>query len=263
MGEGAVMTVWIWIATLLLCCLPPAVQAQPTDTRRSGFDAMGPALQAMQRDDAQNPAMLWVKDAEQAWGRAAGRSGKSCADCHGATPSVMRGVATRYPLFYAASARPINLGQRINQCVEQRQQAPALAAESAALLGMETLVAQQSRALPLQPATDARLAPFLAQGQALYGTRMGQLNLSCAQCHDERAGLRLGGSPLVQGHVGGYPTYRLEWQALGSLQRRLRGCLSGVRAEAFADGADDWVALEAWLMRRAAGLLSEGAGVRP
>ena len=51
---------------------------------------------------------------------------------------------------------------------------------------------------------------FLAQGQALYGMRMGQLNLSCTQCHDERAGQRLGGSVLVQGHATGYPTYRLE-----------------------------------------------------
>lgn len=252
-------------ATLLLCCLPLAVQAQtqPTDTRRSGFDAMGPALQAMQRDDMQNPAMLWVKDAEQLWSRASGSSGKSCADCHGMVASSMRGVATRYPLFDVASARPINLGQRINQCVQQRQQASALPPESAALLGLETLVAQQSRGLPLQPASDTRLAPFLAQGQALYNTRMGQLNLSCAQCHDERAGQRLGGNVLVQGHVGGYPTYRLEWQALGSLQRRLRNCMSGIRAEPFAYGSVEMVALELFLARRSGGMFIETPAVRP
>ena len=139
---------WRWFGRLTLACLPLLVQAQPADARRSGFDAMGSALQAMQRDDAQNPAMLWVKDAEQLWSRASGRAAKSCADCHGPVAASMRGVAARYPVFDAASARPINLGQRINQCVQQRQQAPALAAESAALLGLETLVAQQSRGLP-------------------------------------------------------------------------------------------------------------------
>ena len=253
----------VWIGWLTLVCLPLLAQAQPADTRRSGFDAMSPALQAMQRDDAQNPAMLWVKDAELLWARSAGQSGKSCADCHGPVASSMRGVAARYPVFDEAGARPINLGQRINQCVQQRQQTPALAAESAALLGLETLVAQQSRGLPLQLSSDARLAPFLAQGQALYGTRMGQLNLSCAQCHDARAGQRLGGSVLVQGHVSGYPTYRLEWQALGSLQRRLRNCMSGVRAEPFAYGSVELVALELFLARRSAGMLIESPAVRP
>ena len=64
----------VWIGWLTLVCLPLLAQAQPADTRRSGFDAMSPALQAMQRDDAQNPAMLWVKDAELLWARSAGQS---------------------------------------------------------------------------------------------------------------------------------------------------------------------------------------------
>ena len=258
------MNIWrSWLGLLVWLCLPSCVSSQPADARRSGFEAMGAALQSMQRDDAQNPAMLWVKDAEQSWSRGAGVSGKSCADCHGPVAASMREVAARYPAFDAAGARPINLGQRINQCVQQRQQAPALAAESAALLGLETLVAQQSRGLPLQAASDARLAPFLAQGQALYTARMGQLNLSCAQCHEERVGGRLGGSVLVQGHVGGYPTYRLEWQALGSLQRRLRNCMSGIRAEPFAYGSTELVALELFLARRSAGMLIESPAVRP
>ena len=258
------MNIWrSWLGLLVWLCLPSCVSSQPADARRSGFEAMGAALQAMQRDDAQNPAMLWVKDAEQSWSRGAGVSGKSCADCHGPVAASMREVAARYPAFDAAGARPINLGQRINQCVQQRQQAPALAAESAALLGLETLVAQQSRGLPVQAASDTRLAPFLAQGQALYTARMGQLNLSCAQCHEERVGGRLGGSVLVQGHVGGYPTYRLEWQALGSLQRRLRNCMSGIRAEPFAYGSTELVALELFLARRSAGMLIESPAVRP
>ena len=59
-----------------------------------------------------------------------------------------------------------------------------------------------------------------------------------------RAGVmfrRLGGSPITQGHPTGYPIYRLEWQSLGSLQRRLRNCLAGVRAEAPPYGAPELV----------------------
>ena len=72
----------------------------------------------------------------------------------------------------------------------------------------------------------------------------GQLDLACAQCHDDNAGKRLGGSIIPQAHPTGYPIYRLEWQALGSLQRRLRGCLTGIRAEPFPYGATKLVDLQ-------------------
>jgi hypothetical protein len=39
---------------------------------------------------------------------------------------------------------------------------------------------------------------------------------------------------LPEGHPNGYPIYRLEWQSVGSLQRRLRNCLFGLRAELYA-----------------------------
>ena len=61
----------------------------------------------------------------------------------------------------------------------------------------------------------------------------------------------------------GYPTYRLEWQALGSLQRRLRNCMSGVRAEPYPYGSAELVALELFLARRSGGMVLEAPAVRP
>ncbi len=237
-------------------------QAQP-DPRRSGFDFMGQSTQAMQRDDTQNPGMLWVKDGEALWNRKAGQSNKACAACHAAAQSSMRGVAARYPALDENTRRPVTLNQRINLCRQNHQQAPALPYESQELLSLEAYVAHQSRGLPMAPPDDARLKPFTARGEKLFAQRLGQLNLSCAQCHEQRAGLRLGGSPLPQAHATGYPLYRLEWQALGSLQRRLRGCLTGVRAEAYAYGAPELVELELYLAARAKGLPVETPAVRP
>ncbi len=51
-----------------------------------------------------------------------------------------------------------------------------------------------------------------AVDRKLYRQRIGQLDLSCAQCHDDNAGKRLGGSVIPQAHPTGYPIYRLEWQ---------------------------------------------------
>ena len=110
---------------------------------------------------------------------------------------------------------------------------------------------------------DARLQPYRERGAKLFNTRVGQLALACAQCLEANPGQRLGGSTIPQAHPTGYPIYRLEWQGPGSLQRRLRGCMTGVRAEPFAYGAPELVELELYLMQRAAGLAMETPAVRP
>jgi L-cysteine S-thiosulfotransferase len=228
------------------------------ETRRSGFDDMTPALQTMQRDDASNPGQLWVREGQALWQRAAPGNGRRCADCH--APGQLDGVAARYPVAEGAGGA-ITLAGRIDQCRQRHQQLPAQGSDGDEVLALAAWLAHRSRGTPIAP--DPRLAAWQARGEELWRQRFGQLNLACAQCHDERAGQRLGGAPIPQGHATGYPIYRLEWQTLGSLERRLRGCLVGVRAEPFAPGADEWLALEAYLMRRAAGMRHEGVAVRP
>lgn len=255
-----------WRAALLfgvvLACRVQAQPMAPTEPRHSGFDFMGAAVQAMQRDDALNPAMLWVKQGETLWQTPAGASGKACASCHGAVSSL-RGVAIRFPAFDAGLQRPINLAQRINQCRQDRQQAGPWRLESQDLLSLESFIALQSRGLPIAPPADARLQAFVERGRARYQQRLGQLDLSCAQCHDQRWGQRLGGTVIPQAHPTGYPLYRLEWQGLGSLQRRLRNCLSGVRAQPWPYGAQELVELELYLATQARGMALESPAVRP
>ncbi|WP_170304331.1 sulfur oxidation c-type cytochrome SoxA [Duganella radicis] len=245
----------------MLALMMIAASALAADERRSGADFMSPATQAMQRDDTQNPAMLWISNGEAQWNTAAGGSGKSCASCHGDAKNSMRGVAARFPAFHRD--RTINLSQRINICRERKQQATPWRAESEELLGMEAYVAMQSRGMPVTPPQDQDTRASAARGQQLYFQRIGQLNLSCAQCHDQQAGKRLGGSTIPQAHASAYPIYRLEWQAMGSLQRRLRNCMSGVRAEVPPYGAQELIELEAWLAVRDQGMKIETPGVRP
>ncbi len=233
---------------------PPTPPTTAPDHRRSGYDFMSPATQALQRDDSANPGMLWVQGGQQ-------RFEADCKTCH--TPDSLRGVAPRYPAFDTVLGKPVTLAGRINLCRQRHVQQAPWPWDSEALLELEAFVALQSRGLPLLPVTDPRLHIALLQGQRLWQQPLGQLQLSCAQCHDQQAGRRLAGSTIPQAHATGYPLYRLEWQALGPLQRRLRGCMNGVRAEAFAHGADEWVALELWLRQRAAGLPWEAPAVRP
>ena len=244
-------------AALLLAALMFAAAAAPApaDTRRSGFDDMSPSTQALQRDDTQNPAMLWVQDGEQ-------RFHADCQRCH--TGQSLRGAAARHPAWDAQSGMPLTLAGRINQCRVRHVKAPPLTPESDGLLALEAYVALQSRGQPIvAPDTTPALRLFVAQGERLFKQRIGQLDFSCAQCHDDNAGRRLAGALIPQAHPTGYPLYRLEWQGLGGLQRRLRNCMSGVRAEPYAYGSDEFTVIELYLKQRAAGMTVESPAVRP
>ena len=231
---------WLLLAAILLVAAGP----------RSGHDDASPAVQAMQDDDAQNPAMLWVQQGQSLWD-------EGCTGCHGPV-ARLRGVAARYPVVEAG--RVVTLGARVNQCRTERMHEAPWGGESDALLGVTALIGLQSRGMPVAVEAEGAL---LEQGRALFNQRMGQLNLSCAQCHDGLAGRRLGGSTIPQGQPNGYPLYRLEWQSMGSLDRRLRNCMTGVRAEVLpADGADIG-ALKLYLGWRSRGLVMETPAVRP
>jgi len=228
----------------------------------SGYADESKAIQAMQDDDDANPAQLWVLQGEQAWDDAPAPGVKSCMECHGKIAS-MKGVAARYPVWDAARNRAITLPDRVNLCRTEKQGLPALGRERETMLGLTAAIGKQSRGLPISVATSGPLAEIGAQGQAVFFQRQGQLDLSCADCHNDLAGRSLGGATIPQGHPNGYPLYRLEWQQLGSLQRRIRNCLTGMRADTYRDDSPEMQALEVYLAQRANGMKIETPAVRP
>ena len=174
----------------------------------------------------------------------------------------MKGAATRYPRHDAESRGLINLEGRIMQCREERQRAAALRHESDELLALSAYVAHQSRGMARNIAIDAATSRNFERGREFYHRRVGQMNLACSHCHDANWGKKLGPETISQGHGNAYPIYRLEWQTAGSLQRRFRSCLSGVRAETLPYGAPDYLDLELYLAWRSGGLPLETPGVR-
>jgi sulfur-oxidizing protein SoxA len=253
----------IVVAVLLIAASAVVATEIPPAERRSGSSFMTADTRAIQNDDTANPGMLWVLDGEALWKRKTGAADKACADCHDDAHSSMKGVAARYPAFDPALGRPVDLEQRINLCRARHQQTAPLAYESRDLLALTALVAEQSRGTAIDAGNDPQLEPFVAQGRELFMQRQGQLNLGCANCHDDNWDKHLAGSAITQAHPTGYPLYRLEWQSLGSLQRRLRSCMFGIRAQPYDYGAVELVALELYLMSRARGMPIETPAVRP
>jgi len=224
------------------------------DALRSGVTYAGADIRAMQADDLANPGFLWVQRGEALFN-------ENCAACHRDAAS-MRGVATRYPAYDPAEKSVLDLEGRIEQCRAERQHKPAFGRESDDLVALTTFVTHQSRGLPMSVSVDGPARQALARGEAFYKQRHGQMNLACTHCHDQSYGKRLYTETISQGHGTAFPAYRLEWQTLGSLQRRLRACLFGIRAEMPAPGAQVLTDLELYLAWRAQGLPLEAPGVR-
>jgi sulfur-oxidizing protein SoxA len=235
----------------------------PQAERKSGYTFMSPETRAMQDDETSNPGMLWVLDGEKLWKQKQGSAGKACADCHGNAASTMKGVAARYPAWDKSVGRPVNLEQRVNLCRVRHQEADPLPYEKHDLLALTAFVAEQSRGMPVTPDPAPELEPFLAKGRNFFMHRQGQLNLGCTNCHDDNWDKHLAGSAVTQAIANGYPMYRLEWQTLGSLERRLRNCINGMRTQNYDFGAPELVELELYLMSRARGMPVETPAVRP
>jgi sulfur-oxidizing protein SoxA len=242
----------------LVLSLPATAQERVT-----GFEQMSDDLQAMQTDPTANPGLFWVLDGETLWSDAPSPDAESCAGCHGEAPQSMAGVAASYPAWDEGSGHPVDLAGRINLCRTRHQAVEPLERESDDLLALTAFVTQQSKGMPITPPNESRLAPWRETGEALFTKRIGQLNLSCANCHDDLEGGYLASALIPQAHPTGYPQYRLEWQTMGSLSRRFGNCMFGVRAEPYAAGSDEYVALELYLKSRASGLPVESPAVRP
>ena len=232
------------------------------DDRRSGYTYITKESKAIQDDDFENPAMIWVEDGEQLWSDVQGNAGKSCQSCHSDAEKSMEGVAAAYPKYDSKIKKLKNLEQQINTCRTQRMQAAPWKYESSELLQMTMYVRHQSRGMPVNVSIDDEAAPFFAKGKSFYYQRRGALDMACKHCHEDHAGKRARANLLTQGQINGFPTYRFKWQKPGSVHRRFRGCNKNIRSQPLKYGADDYVNLELYVAWRGRGLPVETPSVR-
>ena len=234
--------------------------AQEAGTRRSGSFYLSGETRRLQDDDFLNPGMFAVERGRELWRRVEGDAGKSCASCH--DEASMRGVATRYPRFDPVRRGIVNLPLVINAMRTERMGAPAYDYESEPMLAMSAYVAHQSRGMPVRVEIDDGARPYFEAGKAFFFERRGQLNLACAQCHDDLAGAKLRGDTISQGQINGFPIYRLIWRSMASVHRMFEWCNTSLRAEPYAPGSPEYLALELYVAWRGNGLPVEAPAVR-
>jgi len=228
---------------------------------RSGWTFRSKETQALQMDDFENPGMIFVDDAIEAFNTVEGSEGNSCASCH-ENPESLAGARAVYPKWNDQAEEIRTMAMQINGCRTEQMGAEAWKYDGGDMLNMEALVASVSRGLPMNVAIDGPAEAAYEMGKELYYTRTGQLDLSCASCHEDNYDNYIRADHLSQGHINGFPTYRLKNAKLNGVHSRFKGCVRDTRAETYAVGSEEFVALELYLASRGNGLSVEGPSVR-
>ena len=240
---------------------PAHMEETGIDTIISGWHFREDDTQSMQADTFDNPGMIAVDQAMDAWNTVEGSAEKSCASCHEG-PEAMEGVRAVYPKWNEQAGEVRTLAMQINDCRTNQMGAEAYKYDSAPMAAMEALIAVQSRGIPVNVAIDGPVAETWEKGKELYYTRTGQLELSCANCHEDNYGNYIRADHLSQGQINGFPTYRLKNAKLNTVHGRFKGCVRDTRAETYAPGSPEFVALELYVASRGNGLSVEGPSVR-
>ncbi|UXX85104.1 sulfur oxidation c-type cytochrome SoxA [Roseovarius pelagicus] len=231
------------------------------DEVMSGWLFRGTETRAMQADDFDNPGMIFVEQAMDAWDTVEGTEDKSCASCHDGADS-MAGVKAVYPKWNEGAGEVRTLEMQVNDCRENRMGAEKWKYTSGTMQNMIALIASVSRGLPVNVATDGPAQSTWEKGKELYYTRTGQLELSCANCHEDNYGNMIRADHLSQGQINGFPVYRLKNTKLNAVHARFKGCIRDTRAETYSPGSDEFIALELYVASRGNGLSVEGPSVR-
>ncbi|MRU17001.1 sulfur oxidation c-type cytochrome SoxA [Roseovarius sp. A21] len=241
--------------------VPAHMEDVAMDEIMSGWHFRSDETQALEMDDFDNPGMIFVDAGMDQWNAVEGSEGKSCATCHEG-PESMTGVRAVYPKWDEEAGEVQTLAMQINDCRENNMGAEPYKYTGGQMANMEALISVQSRGMPVNVAIDGPAKETWEKGKELYYTRTGQLELSCANCHEDNYGNMIRADHLSQGQINGFPTYRLKNAKLNTVHARFKGCVRDTRAETYKPGSDAFVALELYVASRGNGLSVEGPSVR-
>ena len=241
----------------------PAPEGHPFDEVLSGWLFRETETRALEADSFANPGTLYVERGEEIWNTVDGTMGKSCASCHNDASETMKDVGAHYPKWDADAKRPINVELQIDKCRTENMGAEAYKFDSDDQKALTTYIKYQSLGTPVKiDLSQGDMQSWWDKGKTEYYTRTGQLNLSCASCHEVNMDKMIRADHLSQGQVNGFPTYRFNTGGMVSLHNRIRGCIRDTRAEMPKAFSDELMALEVYVTWRGTGLSVETPSVR-
>lgn len=202
-------------------------------TLYSGWTFRADETQALQLDDFDNPAFLFLDQAIDQWDTVEGSEGKSCSTCH---EDVADFAGLKSTLPRVEDGELVTMTNLVNECVTDRMGAEPWKYSGAKMSAMTALIAHQSRGMTMNVAIEGDAAPFWERGKELYYTRVGQLDMACSNCHEDNYGNMIRADHLSQGQINGFPLYRLKNAKINTTHGRFKGCMSNIRATSVQGG---------------------------
>lgn len=253
----------LYIDSLEMITRATAPEGHPFDEVLSGWLFRTEDTRALEMDSFENPGMFDVETGAAIWNTVDGSEGKSCASCHDNAAESMRGVGASFPKWNVAAAKPYNLELFINDHRVEKMGAEPYKFDAGPQKAIVAYVKNQSLGMPVGiDLSVGDMQGWWDKGKEQYYTRTGQLNLSCASCHEVNMGKNIRADHLSQGQINGFPTYRLNTGGLVSVHNRFRGCIRDTRAEMPEAFSDVLMALEVYVTWRGTGLSVETPAVR-
>lgn len=200
-------------------------------------------------------------DAGAAMWETAFANGNTYATCFGDDVSAVR---ARYPMYDAEKDTVRTLEGDINACRTANGEEP-LKWKKGAIASLSAYIAYEGRGNKVNvDVSDPGAKAWYARGKKHFYAKRGQLNLSCADCHQYSSGSYVRADRLspALGHVTHFPVYRSKWGNLGTLHRRYGGCNKQVRFKPFKAQSDEYKALEFFHAYMSNGLEWNGPGAR-
>ena len=190
------------------------------------------------------------------------KNGKTYASCF---RNGGIGVRQDYPYYDKTAGKVVTLEAAINDCRTKNGEEP-LKWEKGDIADLSAYMAYTSRGKKVDvkvPADEGALAAY-ENGKFGFYAKRGQLNMSCADCHQYNAGNRIRADILspALGHTTHFPVYRSKWGGLGTLHRRYGGCNKQVRAKPYKAQGTEYADLEYFETYMGNGLELNGPGAR-
>lgn len=197
-----------------------------------------------------------------------GKNGKSCASCHtsGNTSSKapsLKGVAASYPKYDKQLNKVALIETRNNYCRKKYMHSDSYKLGSRDSNTLSSYIKYLARNEAMSVSANPKIQNSIQKGKQSFYKKTGQLNFSCADCHDSASGKWLRGQSLSSIKLGGehsytaatWPKHFIALHDLGliSMQQRIRHCQIVTRTYPLKLGAPEYVNMELFITSLAKG----------
>ena len=155
-------------------------------------------------------------------------NGKTYSSCF-PNPAIKQ----NYPYYDTSRGEIVTIGMAVNECRVKNGE-KALKYGKGDLAKVVAYIAYKSRGQKINiKIPSAKAAQAYEAGKKLFYKQRGFLSISCNECHVKSAGKRIRAEALspALGSTTEMPVYRLKWGGLGTMQRRLAGCVKDTGSE--------------------------------